>query len=284
MNVLCNEEKPAEGGIDTYSNQLIMGRMVLHVRSGAELMMGMRGETSSSSWYLDEYEATQTSMWEFWMHVSEPGWWHRFLQLMWGCMVSLSHQVRQIWLWTGWRPHWQLLHWWKTSLPLMPSCQTRGEEQKELFGLSGSSNDQFSVHSVSTSNWDTSDIDVVDHFSLNQSRSEEITLKEDFDNDFLNLVDFGKNQFCFSCFGTSWFAFLSSVEKHINYQTQLTCFFIVMNLVNTWSDTKYTAINRFSMQILHVILTQGKCVLLGRRRVPDVPDRTAGYELAEPKS
>ncbi|XP_022618778.1 double-strand-break repair protein rad21-like protein 1 [Seriola dumerili] len=34
-------------------------------------------------------------------------------------------------------------------------------------------------------------IDVVDHFSLNQSRSEEITLKEDFGNDFLNLADIG---------------------------------------------------------------------------------------------
>ncbi|XP_070695066.1 double-strand-break repair protein rad21-like protein 1 [Pempheris klunzingeri] len=38
-----------------------------------------------------------------------------------------------------------------------------------------------------------SNIDVVDHFSLNQSRSEEITLKEDFGSGFLNLVDFGKN-------------------------------------------------------------------------------------------
>nr|XP_046251712.1 double-strand-break repair protein rad21-like protein 1 [Scatophagus argus] len=38
---------------------------------------------------------------------------------------------------------------------------------------------------------DPSNIDVVDHFSLHQSRSEEITLKEDFGNDFLNLVDFG---------------------------------------------------------------------------------------------
>ncbi|XP_041802585.1 double-strand-break repair protein rad21-like protein 1 [Chelmon rostratus] len=38
---------------------------------------------------------------------------------------------------------------------------------------------------------DQSNIDVVDHFSLNQSRSEEITLKEDFGNGFLNLVDFG---------------------------------------------------------------------------------------------
>ncbi|XP_071333166.1 double-strand-break repair protein rad21-like protein 1 [Trachinotus anak] len=36
-----------------------------------------------------------------------------------------------------------------------------------------------------------SDIDVVDHFSLNQSRSEEITLKEDFGNDFLSLADIG---------------------------------------------------------------------------------------------
>lgn len=35
-------------------------------------------------------------------------------------------------------------------------------------------------------------IDVVDHFSLNQCRSEEITLKEDLGNEFLDLVDFGK--------------------------------------------------------------------------------------------
>ncbi|XP_059188239.1 double-strand-break repair protein rad21-like protein 1 [Centropristis striata] len=38
---------------------------------------------------------------------------------------------------------------------------------------------------------DPSNIDVVDHFSLNQCRTEEITLKEDFGNGFLNLVDFG---------------------------------------------------------------------------------------------
>ncbi|XP_032377738.1 double-strand-break repair protein rad21-like protein 1 [Etheostoma spectabile] len=37
-----------------------------------------------------------------------------------------------------------------------------------------------------------SDIDVVDHFSLNQCRSEEITLKEDYGNGFLNMVDFGE--------------------------------------------------------------------------------------------
>ncbi|XP_040048270.2 double-strand-break repair protein rad21-like protein 1 [Gasterosteus aculeatus] len=36
-----------------------------------------------------------------------------------------------------------------------------------------------------------SNIDVVDHFSLNQCRSEEITLKEDFGNGFLNLADLG---------------------------------------------------------------------------------------------
>ncbi|CAI5648264.1 unnamed protein product [Oreochromis niloticus] len=36
---------------------------------------------------------------------------------------------------------------------------------------------------------DPSDIDVVDHFSLNQCRSEEITLKEDFGNNFLNFAD-----------------------------------------------------------------------------------------------
>ncbi|XP_026189038.1 double-strand-break repair protein rad21-like protein 1 [Mastacembelus armatus] len=36
-----------------------------------------------------------------------------------------------------------------------------------------------------------SNVDVVDHFSLNQSRSEEITLKEDFGNGFLNLADIG---------------------------------------------------------------------------------------------
>ncbi|XP_006794189.1 double-strand-break repair protein rad21-like protein 1 isoform X2 [Neolamprologus brichardi] len=38
---------------------------------------------------------------------------------------------------------------------------------------------------------DPSDIDVVDHFSLNQCRSEEITLKEDFGNNFLNFADIG---------------------------------------------------------------------------------------------
>ncbi|XP_047459020.1 double-strand-break repair protein rad21-like protein 1 isoform X2 [Mugil cephalus] len=37
-----------------------------------------------------------------------------------------------------------------------------------------------------------SDIDPVDHFSLNQSRSEEITLKDDFGNDFLNSIDLGE--------------------------------------------------------------------------------------------
>ncbi|XP_069560278.1 double-strand-break repair protein rad21-like protein 1 [Brachyistius frenatus] len=36
-----------------------------------------------------------------------------------------------------------------------------------------------------------SDIDAVEHFSQNQSRSEEITLKEDFGNGFLNLADIG---------------------------------------------------------------------------------------------
>ncbi|XP_029281977.1 double-strand-break repair protein rad21-like protein 1 [Cottoperca gobio] len=36
-----------------------------------------------------------------------------------------------------------------------------------------------------------SNIDVEDHFSLNQCRSEDITLKEDFGNGFLNFVDFG---------------------------------------------------------------------------------------------
>nr|XP_012773238.1 double-strand-break repair protein rad21 homolog isoform X1 [Maylandia zebra] len=38
---------------------------------------------------------------------------------------------------------------------------------------------------------DPSDIDVVDHFSLNQCRLEEITLKEDFGNNFLNFADIG---------------------------------------------------------------------------------------------
>lgn len=33
---------------------------------------------------------------------------------------------------------------------------------------------------------------MVDHCSLNQSRTEDITLKEDFRNEFLTLVDFGK--------------------------------------------------------------------------------------------
>lgn len=37
-----------------------------------------------------------------------------------------------------------------------------------------------------------SGIDIVDHFSLNQSRTEEITLKEDFGKEF--LVVFGKKK------------------------------------------------------------------------------------------
>ncbi|XP_071756283.2 double-strand-break repair protein rad21-like protein 1 [Centroberyx gerrardi] len=39
-------------------------------------------------------------------------------------------------------------------------------------------------------------IDVVDQFSLNQSRTEEITMKEDFGNGFLTLVDFGDESQC----------------------------------------------------------------------------------------
>ncbi|KAL7884241.1 hypothetical protein AOLI_G00070110 [Acnodon oligacanthus] len=38
---------------------------------------------------------------------------------------------------------------------------------------------------------DLSTIDVVDHFSLNQSRTEEITLKENFGNSFLTIEDIG---------------------------------------------------------------------------------------------
>ncbi|XP_073326993.1 double-strand-break repair protein rad21-like protein 1 [Pagrus major] len=38
---------------------------------------------------------------------------------------------------------------------------------------------------------DLSNIDVADHFLLNQCRSEEITLKEDLGSGFINLVDFG---------------------------------------------------------------------------------------------
>ncbi|XP_075898386.1 double-strand-break repair protein rad21-like protein 1 [Nelusetta ayraudi] len=38
---------------------------------------------------------------------------------------------------------------------------------------------------------DLSAIDAVDHFSLNQCRPEEITLKEDLGNQFMDLVDFG---------------------------------------------------------------------------------------------
>ncbi|XP_029975568.1 double-strand-break repair protein rad21-like protein 1 [Salarias fasciatus] len=37
-----------------------------------------------------------------------------------------------------------------------------------------------------------SDIDIADHFSLNQSRSEEITLKEDFENNLLTFTRFGE--------------------------------------------------------------------------------------------
>ncbi|KAF7661090.1 hypothetical protein LDENG_00269880 [Lucifuga dentata] len=41
-----------------------------------------------------------------------------------------------------------------------------------------------------------SNIDDVDHLTLNQSRTEEITLKEDFGNSFLTLVDLGSETLC----------------------------------------------------------------------------------------
>lgn len=52
---------------------------------------------------------------------------------------------------------------------------------------------------------DNSEIGAVDHLSLNQSRMEDITLKEDFGNDFLNLVDFGRTSFCSPSACTSLF-------------------------------------------------------------------------------
>lgn len=66
-----------------------------------------------------------------------------------------------------------------------------------------------SVHTMLSLNWDTSDIDVMDHFSLNQCRSEEITLKEDFGNGFLNLAEISKNQFVLMFWCFLFFMFLS---------------------------------------------------------------------------
>lgn len=66
----------------------------------------------------------------------------------------------------------------------------------------------------------TSDIDVVDHFSLNQCRSEEITLKEDFGNNFLNFADIGKSWIVFllklSCYYLClcWAWFNSVIEYY----------------------------------------------------------------------
>lgn len=57
-------------------------------------------------------------------------------------------------------------------------------------------------------------IDVVDHFSLNQCRSEEITLKEDLGNEFLDLVDFGK-----------YLCLLIGLSVIICYYYKLICFF-----------------------------------------------------------
>ena len=48
---------------------------------------------------------------------------------------------------------------------------------------------------IISSHGNGSTVEIEDHFYRNQSRSEEITLKEDFGNDFLDLVEFGKNQF-----------------------------------------------------------------------------------------
>lgn len=41
--------------------------------------------------------------------------------------------------------------------------------------------------------YSSSSIDVVDHFSLNQSRTEEITLKENFGNSFLTMDNLSKS-------------------------------------------------------------------------------------------
>lgn len=64
--------------------------------------------------------------------------------------------------------------------------------------------------------WDTSDIDVVDHFSMNQCRSEEITLKEDFGNGFLSLADIGKNLLphLSSCFRLFLLSKPTNVQHH----------------------------------------------------------------------
>ena len=52
------------------------------------------------------------------------------------------------------------------------------------------------VNTILSSHGDNSNID---HFSLNQCRSEDITLKEDIGSGFLNLIDFGKNDLPWLC-------------------------------------------------------------------------------------
>ncbi len=141
------------------------------------------------------------------------------------CLLSRStHQVRQTCRRRGSRPRLKQLPWSKISPPSMPSCHTQSTEhfwdnQRRftwhmnlhawitnitdvisydfVFWILEAELNNYSVciRTLFSSYWDTSNIDVVDHFSLNQSRSEEITLKEDFGNGFLNLADFGRNQF-----------------------------------------------------------------------------------------
>uniref|UniRef100_A0A3Q0RX87 RAD21 cohesin complex component like 1 n=1 Tax=Amphilophus citrinellus TaxID=61819 RepID=A0A3Q0RX87_AMPCI len=75
---------------------------------------------------------------------------------------------------------------------------------------------------------DPSDIDVVDHFSLNQSRPEEITLKEDFGKSFLNFEDVGKSWIVLSwpgtfCLDVSYCYFLCLVKRCL-LRTDPICF------------------------------------------------------------
>lgn len=77
-------------------------------------------------------------------------------------------------------------------------------------------------HELSACSPSFSDIDIVDHFSLNQSRTDEITLKEDDRNEFLTLADFGKKCFCslsrlFSAFLFMLFALVSRWIKYRPY-------------------------------------------------------------------
>lgn len=143
-------------------------------------------------------------------------------------MFLLNTQVKQTCLWRPLKPQSKRLLWLKILLHLMSSFQTSGKNFSSslahlnlfcfIFPLFLESCHSFHRNVIDGKSAlllipntlmqklnfmvcffhhfvvSTSEINVEDHFSLNQCRSEEITLKENFENNFLNFPNFGEKQ------------------------------------------------------------------------------------------